>query len=77
MCLPDRSFSPASADQSFHAGPPRRKSRPGKLLVRAALAGGLASGITTLAMFPLVGAWPHFLSGCTASAMRIVHVTWY
>ncbi|KAK9825138.1 hypothetical protein WJX81_003067 [Elliptochloris bilobata] len=34
-------------------GPPRRKARPGKLLVRAALAGGIASGVTTLAMFPL------------------------
>ncbi|KAK9907446.1 hypothetical protein WJX75_003901 [Coccomyxa subellipsoidea] len=34
-------------------GPPAQKDKTGKLLVRAALAGGIASGTTTLMMYPL------------------------
>lgn len=42
------------ANASIHsAGPPAQKDKTGKLLVRAALAGGIASGTTTLMMYPL------------------------
>ena len=54
------------------AGPPVQKGRTKKLLVQAALAGGIASGSTTLMMYPLDTLKTRVQSAAGASVAGIV-----
>ncbi len=54
------------------AGPPVQKGRTKKLLVQAALAGGIASGSTTLMMYPLDTLKTRVQSAAGASVAEIV-----
>ena len=55
-----------------HAGPPVQKGRTKKLLAQAALAGGIASGSTTLMMYPLDTLKTRVQSAAGASVASIV-----
>ena len=61
-----------SRDVYCNAGPPMQKGRTKKLLTQAALAGGIASGSTTLMMYPLDTLKTRLQSAAGASVAGVV-----
>ena len=67
-----QNISSCSTTLGALAGPPIQKGRTKKLLIQAALAGGLASGSTTLMMYPLDTLKTRVQSAAGASVAGIV-----